>query len=241
MNLKALIVDDEEHTRSLLKNIIVELELSLDVYTEGHNLKTGLKAVQTIDPDIVILDVQMPDGTGFDFLELVPERKFELLFITAHQEYAIRAIKTAALDYILKPVDQDELEKALKNAIQKCKENPKKESSQPFEGDKIIIKTQESVYMVQLDSLVRCESYKNYTTFYLENGKRITVSKTLKEYSQLLNNPSFFRSHRSHIINWNYFESFEKQNGGLIKMKNGDDVPLARSCKEEFFNTLEKL
>lgn len=241
MSLKVLIVDDEEHTRSLLKNIIVDLDLTLDVYTDGHNLKSGLKAVQTVDPDIVILDVQMPDGTGFDFLELVPDRKFELLFITAHQEYAIRAIKTAALDYILKPVDQDELDKALKSAIQKCKESPRREINQPFEGDKIILKTQESVYMVQYDSLVRCESYKNYTTFFLENGLKITVSKTLKEYSQLLNNSSFFKCHRSHIINWNYFESFKKQNGGLIKMKNGDEVPLARSCKEEFFDTLERL
>ena len=243
MSLKTLIIDDEEHIRKLLKNIIHNLDLDLTVYEDGHDLKSGLKATQNIHPDIVILDVQMPDGTGFDYLELTPDNDFEVIFVTAHQEYAIRAIKAAANDYILKPIDEEELKKALLRAIEKCKlkKKDKKAEKLSFEGEKIILKTQDSVFMVQLEDLIRCESYKNYTTFYLNSGKKITVSKTIKHYENLLEKNIFFKCHRSHIFNWNYFECFEKNNGGLIKLSNGEDIPLARSCKDAFFETLEKL
>lgn len=244
METKVLIIDDENKTRKLLANMLNSLEYDLAICTDGHDVKSGLKAVQTFSPDIVFLDIQMPDGTGFEFLELVPNRDFAVIFVTAHEKYAIQAIKAKALDYILKPVDINELTLALtnatkeKNLVLKTTESSKNGETKVNNG-KLILRTHDSIFMVQLDELVRCEADGNYTTFYLSDGKKITTSKTLKEYNDVLNQKAFHKCHRSHIINLTFFERFEKNNGGVIILKGNHEVPLARSCKEAFFTILE--
>ena len=245
MAVKVLLVDDENKTRNLLVNMLNSLGYELEISTDGCDVKSGLKAVQHFNPDIVLLDIQMPDGTGFDFLELIPKRDFAVIFVTAHQEYAIKAIKAKALDYILKPIDIDELKKALNTAAEEKglelkSDQSEKNGETKVTNGKLILRTHDSIFMVQLEELIRCEADGNYTTFYLSNGKKITTSKTLKEYNDLLNQKTFYKCHRSHVINLSFFNRYEKNNGGVIILKEGHEVPLARSCKEDFFKLLER-
>lgn len=243
MSLNLLIIDDESKTRSLLHKMIDSLQLDLTIYSNADSIKSGLKAIKNINPDIVLLDIQMADGSGFDLLDAAEPKNFEVIFITAYEQYAIRAVKSIALDYILKPVDVDELEKALLSAIAKIEE---KQTDYPFNGNhnankKLVLKTHDAVFLIDIEEVVRCEADKNYTTFYLKDGRNIVTSKTLKEYDMLDASMSFFRCHRSHLINLNYFDRYKRVDGGYIVMKDNSEVPLARSAKEHFFKLLETL
>ena len=248
MNKKVLIVDDENPTRQLIKKMIDSFGLNLDVYTDGENVKTAIEAIGRIKPDLLILDIQMPDGDGFDVLKALPDKNFEVIFITAYQEFAIQAIKFSALDYILKPLERDELKTALLKAVKAL--NQKKNdfsfvaldnNIQPHKKKKLILKTLESMFIVDIENIVRCESDKNYTFFFFTEGKKILVSKTLKEYDMLLSGLSFFRVQQSHLINMNYVDRYDKHDGGCVIMKDGTQIPLSQAKKEEFFKMLETL
>lgn len=245
---KVLIIDDEKRIRDFVKRMIDSFGLNVEVFTDGENVETGLNAIKTLKPDIVFLDIQMPDGTGFDLLNQVGEKSFELIFITAFQEYAIMAIKFSALDYILKPIDAEELKTALQNALDTIEF--KKEETQyealthnlnNHQKRKLVLKTQESVHVVDLSEIIRCEADKNYTFFYLNNGKKILVSRTLKDFELLLANHGFFRVQQSHLINLEYIDRYDKTEGGSVIMKDGAAVPLSTAKKEQFFQLLENL
>ena len=194
---------------------------------------------------MVFLDIQMPDGNGFDVLKGVKYKEFEIVFITAYQEYAIQAIKFSALAYILKPIDVEELDEAVKKALSTLE---KKKNEVQFNAlvsnidrsqkKKLVLKTQESVYVLELKEIIRCEADKNYTSFYLESGKRILVSKTLKEYDLLLSGHSFFRVQQSHLVNLDHIDRYDKGDGGAVIMKDGSSVPLSPAKKEQFFPIL---
>jgi len=248
MMKKVLIIDDEKRIRDFVKRMIDSFGLDLTVYTDGENVETGLASIERLKPDIVFLDIQMPDGTGFDLLNRVKEKNFELIFITAFQEYAIMAIKFSALDYILKPIDEEELKTAIINAIDTI--DFKKDDTQfealshnllPNQKRKLVLKTQESVHVVDLSDIIRCEADKNYTFFYLSNGKKILVSRTLKDFETLLSNQGFFRVQQSHLINLDFIDRYDKQEGGSVILKDGSSVPLSPAKKEQFFTLLEKL
>lgn len=245
---KVLIIDDEKRIRDFVKRMIDSFGLNVEVFTDGENVETGLNAIKTLKPDIVFLDIQMPDGTGFDLLNQVGEKSFELIFITAFQEYAIMAIKFSALDYILKPIDAEELKTALQNALDTIEF--KKEETQyealthnlnNHQKRKLVLKTQESVHVVDLSEIIRCEADKNYTFFYLNNGKKILVSRTLKDFELLLANHGFFRVQQSHLINLEYIDRYDKTEGGAVVMKDGAAVPLSTAKKDQFFQLLENL
>jgi len=160
---KALVIDDENRTRDLIAKMINSFGLNITAIPAGESVATGLKAIEEHNPDIVFLDIQMPDGTGFDLLRSIPHKSFDVIFITAHEEFAIKAIKFSALDYILKPVDADELKAAVERAIESI--GHKKEESQfdalqlniqPNQKRRLVLKTQESVHVVELDNIIRC-------------------------------------------------------------------------------------
>lgn len=249
MALKVLIIDDENKTRSLIAKMVGDMGFDLEVFTDGQNLKTGLKAIKTIKPDIVLLDIQMPDGTGFDLLQLVDEKTFQVIFISAHEEFAIRAIKCAALDYILKPIDEEELKTSIERAIsEQSKGNQLNKNYSALDTNiskghtqKLVLKTQESVYLIDISEIIRCESDRNYTTFFLDGGRKILTSRTLKDYDGLILNQNFIRCHRSHIINMDFFDRYDRSNGGMILMKDKSEVPLARASKDSFFKFLESM
>jgi len=248
MKKKVLIIDDENRTRDFVKKMIDSFQLDLEVFTDGENVETGIEAINRIQPDIVFLDIQMPDGTGFDVLNSLETKKFEVIFITAYQEYAIKAIKFSALDYILKPIDAEELHSAVLTAIDSVdfkKEDLQYEALenniQPGNRRKLVLKTQECVYIVDLMEIIRCEADKNYTFFFLNSGKKILVSRTLKDFETMLNGYGFFRIQQSHLINLDYLDRYDKHQGGAIIMKDGSALPLSPAKKDQFFKLLERL
>lgn len=246
---KALIIDDEQRTRELIAKMIESFDMGIEAIPKGENVKSGLEAIQELKPDLVFLDIQMPDGTGFDLLKAVPEKNFEVIFITAHEEFAIKAIKFSALDYILKPVDPEELRAALERALETMNEGKPEahqfdvlqHNIQPNQKRRLVLKTQESVHVVELDHIIRCEADRNYTSFYLTEGKKILVSRTLKDYETLLAGHNFLRVQQSHLVNLNFVDRYDKGNGGAVVMKDGSEVPLSPAKRDIFFQILENL
>jgi two-component system, LytTR family, response regulator len=245
---KVLVIDDEKPTRDLIKKMIDSFGFAVQVYTDGESVKSGVEAINNLHPDLVILDIQMPDGNGFDVLNLTKDKNFEVIFITAFQEYAIQAIKFSALDYILKPIDVEELKSSISSALntisKKIDENQLlalQHNINPNAKRKLVLKTQESIHIVDIENIIRCEADKNYTFFYLNTGKKILVSKTLKDYDTLLQGLSFFRAQQSHLINLDFVERYDKHDGGFIIMKDGSSVPLSPAKKEFFFQLIESL
>lgn len=245
---KALVIDDENRTRELIVKMINSFGLNIEAKQGGDNVQSGITSIEEEQPELVFLDIQMPDGTGFDVLKGVKYRNFEVIFITAHEEFAIKAIKFSALDYILKPIDQSELMAAAEKAIKTI--NEKKEESQfealqhninPNLKRRLVLKTQESVHVVELENIIRCEADRNYTSFFLNSGKKILVSKTLKEYETLLTGYNFLRVQQSHLINLDYVDRYDKGDGGSVVMKDGSEVPLSPAKREIFFKILENL
>jgi two-component system LytT family response regulator len=246
--MKVLIIDDENRTRDLIAKMINSFGLNVEAISAGESVKTGIEAIQKHHPDLVFLDIQMPDGTGFDVLNALPEKKFEVIFITAHEEFAIKAIKFSALDYILKPVDPSELRTALEFAMSSIKD--KKYPAQyealvqnivPTQKRKLVLKTTESVYIVELEDIIRCEADRNYTIVYLSGKRKILISKTLKDYEDLLGAYNFLRVHQSHLINLDFVERYDKLDGGSVIMKDGSHIPLSAVKKDLFFKILESL
>ena len=245
---KILIIDDEKPTRDFIRHILESFKVNAQIFTDGVNVETGIKAIEEIQPDLVLLDIQMPDGNGFDVLSRAQYKKFEVIFITAFQEFAIQAIKFSALDYILKPIDMEELQiavnKALDSIHQKTSESQfqaLQNNIQPSQKRKIVLKTLESIHILDIENIIRCEADKNYTSFYLVDGKRILVSKTLKDYDLLLTGHNFFRVQQSHLININFIERYDKHDGGYVVMKDGASVPLSPAKKDQFFQLIENL
>lgn len=245
---KVLIIDDENRTRELIAKMIDSFGFDVVTIPEGENVQSGIAAIEKHNPDIVFLDIQMPDGTGFDVLASIIDKTFEVVFITAHEEFAIKAIKFSALDYLLKPVDLSELKSSLQKAIDAVDEKDDhtqfdalKSNIQPNEKRRLVLKTQESVHVVELDQIIRCEADRNYTSFYLLDDKKILVSKTLKEYETLLSGHNFLRVQQSHLVNLDYIDRYDKKNGGAVVMKDGSEVPLSPAKREVFFKRLENL
>jgi two-component system, LytTR family, response regulator len=246
--MKIVVIDDEKKTRELIAKMIESFGMNIEVFPIGENVQSGLEAIRKVNPDLVFLDIQMPDGTGFDLLKMIPNKTFEVIFITAHEEFAIKAIKFSALDYILKPIDAEELEAALKKAIENL--DQKKENSQfealqqnmsPTQKRRLVLKTQDSVHVVDLEQIIRCEADRNYSIFYLTEKRKIMVSRTLKEYELLLSGYNFIRVHQSHLVNLDYIDRYDKTSGGSVIMKDGSEVPLSSTKRDIFFKILENL
>jgi two-component system LytT family response regulator len=224
---KALIIDDENRTRELIAKMIDSFGFDLETFPIGENVQSGIAAIESLRPDIVFLYIKMPDGTGFDLLKSVQNINFEVVFITAHEEFAIKAIKFSALDYLLKPIDPTELREATEKAM-KAIEDKRDEQQfealqnniQPTQKKRLVLKTQESVHVVELEEIIRCEADRNYTSFFLTGGKKILVSKTLKDYEILLSSFHFLRVQQSHLINLNFVDRYDKGNGGSVVMKD---------------------
>lgn len=245
---RLVIIDDEKRTRDLISRMVESFHFQIEVAGLGESVQSGIQLLEKEKPDIVLLDIQLPDGTGFDVLRSCSYTDFKVIFITAHEEFAIKAIKFSALDYILKPVDPDELHNAIKKAIETIEDSPGQKQLDALQSNtlkekkrRLVLKTQESVFVVDLYQIIRCEADRNYTTFFLETGNKIVVSKTLKEYELLLSGHNFLRVQQSHLINIDYVDRYDKMDGGAVVMKDGSQVPLSASKREIFFKILENL
>lgn len=247
--MRVVLIDDESTVRENLKILLNIYGSDMEVVGEAGGVQEGLDCIRKHKPDLVLLDVEMKDGTGFDLLAMYGELDFKLVFVTGHNDYAIKAFKYSAIDYLLKPVDPEELSKALAKARQSFDSqdqnlrvaNLVQNKQTPCLEQKIILKDAETVYLVAIKNIVRCESEANYTHFYLTDGRHIMVSRTLKEYDQLFACQSFFRAHQSHLINLCHFDRYEKKEGGIVYMKDGSVLPVAVRKKEALMEVLESL
>ena len=248
--LRAVVIDDIETIRKKNISLIRQHCPDIAVIGEADSVERGVSLIRQILPDLVFLDIELADGSGFDLLQRLKPVQFKVIFITGHEDYAIRAFRFSAIDYLLKPLDPIELN----DAVRKAEEALNKEVfelklntlfsnlERPKDLQKLVLKTAEKIYSVNVQDIVHCEAEKNYTTFYFINAPKLVVSTTLKEYEILLKPFQFFRAHQSHLINMLYFDHFIKNDGGnTIVMKNKNKVPLAIRKKEEFLALIDNL
>lgn len=248
--IKTVIIDDEIKARETISSMLSTYCPDVEVVDTASSVKEGVKVITKTKPDLVFLDIKMGDGTGFDLLRKLDNTNFFLVFITAFEEFAIRAIKFSALDYILKPLDPDELVNAVDKAIHAMeKENLSLRLETLYENldmlnsktKKIVLKTTSSVHIVSVVDIIRCESEKNYTHFFTTDREKITVSKTLKEFNELLNDYSFYRVHQSHLINLSHVKRYEKREGGHLVMDDNSMVPVSFRKKDDLMKVFKRL
>ncbi|MBL7757557.1 MAG: response regulator transcription factor [Chitinophagaceae bacterium] len=241
MSIRYVLIDDEvnnlENLQFLLQRYCPELEFA----GTATSATEGLQLIQTQSPDLVFLDIQMPGKTGFDLLRSVDKINFEVIFVTAYDQYGIQAIKFSALDYLLKPIDIDELKKAVVRATEKI---TSKQQNYPIsqllaylqqprqEPLRIALPTLKEIHYVNPDDIIRCEASDNYTLFFLADGEKIMVSKTLREYADLLKPHNFLRCHQSHLVNIRFVKSLLKEEGGLLQLTDKTKIPVSRQNLE---------
>ncbi len=249
--LTTIIVEDELRGRNALKALLQTIS-SVKLIGEASNVDDAKKMIEDWDPDLVLLDIEMPYKNGFDLLAEIENRSFDVIFITAYDSYAIKAFKFSAIDYLLKPIDQEELISAIdktlvkrasshyepKTQMENLLENLKTINKQSF---KLSLPSFEGTMFVPLDEIIRCESDANYTKFFLlQEINPILVSKTLKEYEDLLQDYGFCRVHHSNMINLKYVKKYIKGEGGIAVMIDGAEVEISRRKREIFLNSIDK-
>jgi two-component system LytT family response regulator len=246
--IKAIIIDDIEQARITLKKDLETYAPDVQIIGEANGVIEGAKLLKNMQPDILFLDIQMQDGSGFDLLDILKDISFKIIFITASDAHAIKAFRYAAIDYLMKPVDPDELTAALdKFRAQKLNENEKykllndslKNHQKP--NERLALHTQDKIHIVNINEILRCESSVNYTEFHFSGGKKLLVTKTLKDFEDLLSDQGFYRVHQSHLVNTKYIKEFVKTEGGYLLMNDGFNVPVSVRKKAEVIKMLEEL
>ena len=246
---RVLIIDDEEHMRDTLGKLLTRHCPEVKILGTAADVKGGISLIQELKPDIVLLDIQMKDGTGFDLLASFPVIDFKIIFITAFDKYALQAFKFSAIDYIMKPVNPQLLVEAIARAGHLIQEHFNLQLQalethlKPFsnQNKKVIVKTTECIHLLELSNIVCCESDNSYTTIHTTTGENIMVSKTLKEYDELFSGFGFHRVHKSHLINLKYIKRFDRQDGGYIVLSNDLKIPVASRKRDEVLKLLEKM
>jgi two-component system LytT family response regulator len=241
-----VIIDDEPRARETIINILGLSNHEIEIAGQAADVESGFEVINQKNPDLVLLDINLPDGTGFDLLKKFDKISFKLIFITAHEEYAVKAIKFSALDYVLKPITAGELLQAIDKANETIHKDETEIKLSAFLSNldklrKIVLKTAESIHIIEVKNIIRCEADVNYTTFFLENDKKLLVSKTLKEYAELLTSSGFFRTHQSHLVNLDHVLRFDKGEGGHLVMNDNSIVPVSSRKRETLFKAFENL
>ncbi|MEZ4773149.1 MAG: LytTR family DNA-binding domain-containing protein [Bacteroidia bacterium] len=248
--IKALIVEDEKNSQELLKELVTEYCDGVEVVAIAGNVADALQALKTHQPDLVFLDIELPDGDGFQVLEKAEVLNFDVIFTTAYDQYAMRAFKFAATDYLLKPVDIEELQHATERVVEKHKSGTQGNQSEQIDAlirnirnigqnfKRIVLPTTNGFTVVNPDEIIRCESDRNYTFIFLKDGRRILVSRTIKEYDEMLAEYNFFRIHQSHLINLNYLKNYTRGRGGYVELTDGTNIDVSARRKSEFLKRM---
>jgi two-component system, LytTR family, response regulator len=248
--IQTIIIEDELHSREVLRDMLVRDFKNVELVAVCANAEEGRAAIEAHQPDLVFSDIELENSSAFDMLQQLDTIDFEVTFTTAYEKYAIQAIKFSALDYLLKPFSLQELSEALNHYQQK---QDKKQSARQFEtlfynlkhikksSKKIALPTTSGLMMVPLNEIIRCQSDVNYTCFFLINKKKIVVSKTLKEFEELLGEYDFIRVHNSHLINLHHVENYTRGEGGIVTMSDRTEVMVSRRKKDEFLIRLENI
>ncbi len=250
MSLRAVIVEDEKHSRETLKSLLIEFCVDIEVVAMASSVDEAVSMIKSLKPDVVFLDIELQTGTGFDVLDQVFLLNFEVIFTTAFEQYAIKAVKFSSLDYLLKPIDLEELQKAIGKArIKKNQEVYKKQletlmlnlKQQKPKLNKICLATSDGFEFINVNDIIYCKAEGSYTAFILKKSEKLLVSKHLKEYENLLLEQDFMRVHNSFLINLKEVKKYIKSDGGYIIMNNNDTVSISRSKKDDFIDVISTL
>ena len=246
--MTALLVEDMPQALQVLQNDLAEYCPDVQITGTAHSVVEAAKQLRQHTPDLLFLDILLGDGTGFDLLEIFPNLRARIIFVTASDEYAVRAFRFAAVDYLLKPVEPAQLQAAVQRAknqlahsaesLDLLKETIRRPDVLP---SRISLNTQERIAVVDIDQIVRCEADGNNTWFVLASGEKIFVTRTLKQFEQLLAQHQFVRVHQSHLLNLAYIREYVKKDGGYLKLKSGGIVPVSLRKKAELIALLENL
>ena len=247
--MKAILIDDERNALEILEWMIQKNCPDVEIIAMCDSPLDGLEKIKALKPDLIFLDIEMPQLNGFDLLDRLGKHESDVIFTTAYNQFAIKAFKTCALDYLLKPIDPDDL----KSAVQKAKNNKSKVSTDQLEillsymkADKprprrVALTATDHLIFVEVDKIIYCESDSNYTIFFLANGEKVMVSKTLKDVEEILEGSDFFRIHASYLINMKHVSKFTRGDGGYVVMSNNQHITVSRKKKDEFFEMFSKI
>ena len=248
--IRSIIIEDEKRSRDTLRELLKRFCKNVEIIAEVDGYKSGIEAIKEHKPDVIFLDIQMPDGSGFKLLEDIDKIDFEIIFTTAYDQFAIKAIKYSALDYLLKPIVPEELINAIKKIEKKKQINTINKNIEVLldniktpeeEPKKIVLSTSGKIHVIKTDEIIRCESDNYYTKFFFTNGKQLLISKTLKENDELLSAHNFIRPHKSHLINTKFIKNFNRNEGGFIVMTDDSKIPVSRRKRERITNIISNL
>ncbi len=248
MSVRAVIIDDEQNNIHNLQYLLQQYCPQVNIVGTAQQYDQAKALILEQRPNLLFLDIQMPDKNGFELLQSLPYRDFEVIFVTAFDQYGIQAIKFSAIDYLLKPINIEELQLAVNKVLQK---RSSQQQNERLENLMQLLQQQKDTHRIALTSLketrfvnpadiIRCESANNYTSFFFQNGEKIIASKPIFEYEELLKGYGFLRSHQSHLVNKKHVRSWVKEEGGYLLLDDGSSVPVSRQKKEEIKASLEK-
>jgi len=251
--IRTVIIDDESTAREAITHMI-ELygDNSLEIVGYGDSVRSGIDSINKNNPDLVLLDIKMPDGNGFEVLKAFGDINFDVIFITAYEQYAIKAFKFAALDYLLKPIDPDDFRKAISRTgknkeskslnmqVKMMMEHLKQPNIQR-DDKKIVLRSSDSIHLVYVNDIMRVESDRNYSTFYLVNEEHpVTVTKSMRNFVDVLEDYGFVRVHQSHVINTDHIVKYQK-NDCVIVMRDDSQVPVSTRKRDFLLKRFEEL
>ena len=245
--IEAIIIDDEKSSQITLKNMVTEFCDDIKIVATIGSVAEGIKAINKHQPDLVFLDVEMPVHNGFTLFDHFTEPSFNVIFTTAFQKYAIKAFRFSAIDYLLKPINLDDLKTAIKKVSSKKEVDATKEKLQTLKANlnnncnKLALPTMEGYHFIEIKDIIRCESQNNYTFFHLANGKKILVSRTLKIFSKMLEDHNFFRTSRSDLVNLNHIVTFGRQKNPTLTLTDDTQLTISIRRKEAFLKVIEKI
>ncbi|MEM9546419.1 MAG: response regulator [Bacteroidota bacterium] len=245
--MRAIIIDDESNSRELLTALAERYTPDLEIIAQYDNGKDALKEIETLRPEILFLDIEMPNMNGFDFLEQCPYTDFYLIFTTAYNEYAIQAIKKHAFDYLLKPIKRTEFIDTIERLVKEKRNNQKAKIDELLEhlkdekdDKKIILATQDGMHFLEYDEIMYVKGDGAYTHYHCSDGSKYLISKTLKDAESKLTDSRFKRVHASYIINFDFIKKYNRSDGGYFLLKDGTTIPVSRSKKQELLFLMEK-
>lgn len=248
METKALLIDDEQPNLDNLQALLKTYCPQVNVCGTALNAEAAKRLLYNEQPDLLFLDIQMPQQNGFDFLRSLPEYNFEVIFVTAYDQYVLQALRFAAVDYLLKPVDINELQAAVERAFKQRRLKEQNQllhnlmqvlkSGQNQEEPRIALATAKETRFVKTNEIIRCESSNNYTTFYLADGETLLVCKPIYAYDDVLTQYGFIRCHQSHLVNKPFIKSWKKEFGDFLLLTDGSEVPISRGKKEDLKKAL---
>lgn len=245
--IRTLIIDDEIKSQTTLNKLIEKYCFEVEVVGFANNVKTGIEAINKLMPDLVFLDISMPDGDGFEVLKAVENRNFDLVFTTAFNDYAIKAFQYSALHYLLKPINYKELQDAVSRYQKNHKDINLNEKLQILydtfnnHHKKIVLPTLNGLKMVELDQIVYCCADGSYTNFHIQNEEPLMVSKTLSKFEEILPSELFCRVHSKNLVNLNYVQQYVKGRGGRVLLSDGSELDVSEGKKSEFLKKLKKI